>query len=132
MVIDKMSSTRSCIFLDYVPDAALPALYSAATAFIYPSLYEGFGFPIIEAMACGVPVISSNNSSMKEIAENAAILIDHPEDDRAIVYELNRIAEDRQIADTLISAGLERSKHYTAKNMAVKMLALYHQLMSEI
>ena len=64
------------VFTDYVPQEDLVALYSGCRVFVYPSLYEGFGLPILEAMACGAPVITSNNSSMVEIAKEVAILID--------------------------------------------------------
>ena len=129
-VMDKMFTSGKCIFLDYVPDDALPALYSAALAFVFPSLYEGFGFPVVEAMACGVPVITSKNSSLKEIAEGAAVLIDAPEDDQALLQAMQRIVQDNKLQDTLIARGLERAKKYSSESMAKKMLSLYDRLLS--
>ena len=131
-IMDKVFSSGKCIFLDYVPDDVLPALYSSALAFVYPSLYEGFGFPVVEAMACGVPVISSNNSSLKEIAEDAAILIDDPEDDRVLLQEMERISDDEVLKDNLISQGLKRSKKYGIDRMSKKMILLYDQLLNQI
>lgn len=130
-LMNKMFSNGKCIFLDYVPDETLPALYSAALAFVYPSLYEGFGFPVVEAMACGVPVISSNNSSLKEIAEGAAVLIDAPEDDQVLLQEMQRIADDQALRDNLVSAGLERAKRYDIDSMAAKMISLYESLLKQ-
>jgi glycosyltransferase involved in cell wall biosynthesis len=127
-IMNKMFSNDRCIFLDYVPDDALPGLYSAALAFIYPSLYEGFGFPVVEAMACGTPVITSNNSSLKEIAEGAAILIDNPEDDKVILQELQRIADDQRLRGNLFSLGIDRVKKYGIDSMATKMISLYKRL----
>ncbi len=74
----------------YVPDADLPALYGAARAFIFPSLYEGFGFPVAEAMACGCPVITATVSSMPEVAGDAALLVD-PLDVSAIGSAMGKI-----------------------------------------
>jgi glycosyltransferase involved in cell wall biosynthesis len=92
----------------YVPDEALPALYADATAFVYPSLYEGFGMPVMEAMACGAPVITSNVSSLPEAAGGAGLLVD-PLDVRAISNAMARVARDEQLAADLRERGRERA-----------------------
>src|SRR5262249_36515713 len=80
-------------FTGYGPRAELPRLFSGATAFVYPSLLEGFGLPIVEAMACGTPVITSNNSALKEVAGQAALLVD-PSDVSTLTEALVRVADD--------------------------------------
>lgn len=114
--------------LGYVRDDDLPALYSAASAFVYPSIYEGFGLPVIEAMACGTPVITTNGSSMKEIAEGAAILVDDPADEREISRQLSRLFEDQEIAADLTRLGLERSKQYTSQQFAAKHVEFFRSI----
>src|SRR5207244_11322868 len=78
-------------FMGYVPREDLPALFSGAAAFVYPSLLQGFGLPVVEAMACGAPVITSNNSSMKEVAGDAAILV-YPRNVREMTEAMARVA----------------------------------------
>ena len=80
-------------------------------------------------MACGVPVISSNNSSLKEIAEGAAILIDDPEDDKVLLWEMQRIVDDQTLKENLVSLGLERAKKYGIDRMSLKMISLYNRLL---
>ena len=105
-------------FLGYVPREDLPALFSGAAAFVYPSLLEGFGLPVVEAMACGAPVITSDNSSMKEVAGGAAVLVD-PLDVRALTEALVKVSEDQQLRRDLSAKGLKRaadfSWHQTAR-----------------
>src|SRR5438876_1107159 len=95
-------------FLGYVPRADLPGLFSGATALVYPSLLEGFGLPIVEAMACGAPVITSNNSSMREVAGNAAVLVD-PRNVREMTEAMVRIAEDQSLRQELSARGVKRA-----------------------
>ncbi|QWF16146.1 glycosyltransferase [Lysobacter capsici] len=99
--------------LGYVPLDDMPALYSMATAFVYPSLYEGFGLPVVEAMACGVPVITSRNSSLLEIGEGASLLLDNPEDSDEIARGLQRIAEDPAFAQGLRESGSARALNFS-------------------
>src|SRR5262249_47853209 len=91
--------------LGYVPPAEVPPLFSGATAFVYPSLLEGFGLLIVEAMGCGTPVITSNNSSMKEVAGQAALLVD-PLDVREMSAALSCVAEDADLRQDLSKRGL--------------------------
>jgi glycosyltransferase involved in cell wall biosynthesis len=113
-------------FLGYVPRADLPGLFSGATAFVYPSLLEGFGLPVIEAMACGAPVITSNNSSMKELGEGAAALID-PRDTREITEALARVAEDSAFRNDLSKKGLNRASQFSWERTAQLTLDIYRE-----
>lgn len=110
--------------LGYVPESDLPALYSHATAFVYPSLYEGFGLPVVEAMACGTPVITSNGSSMAEIGEDAALLVD-PLDEGAIAQALERVASDTALREDLRGRGLARAALYSWRRTGRETVAAY-------
>ena len=83
--IDKLNIRDDVVFTGYVQDEDLPALYNAADLFVYPSLYEGFGLPPLEAMACGTPVITSNTSSLPEVVGDAGIMIDP--------YDVDKLAD---------------------------------------
>lgn len=105
----------------------LPYLYSGAEAFIMPSLYEGFGIPVIEAMACGTPVITSNRASMPEIAADAALLVD-PLSVEDIAGAMQVIASDPTRRDKLVQTGLERAKEFSWEKTARETLSLYQTL----
>jgi glycosyltransferase involved in cell wall biosynthesis len=111
------------IRLGYVPDADLPALYSAADAFCFPSLYEGFGLPVLEAMACGTPVVTSNLSSLPEISGEAALLVDPASVDE-ISAALIRVLTDQEERARLTAAGLKRSREFTWSRTADETLSL--------
>lgn len=106
----------------FVADVDLPLLYGAATAFIFPTLYEGFGFPIVEAMACGCPVITSDISSMPEVADGAALLVD-PLSVTAIRSAMQRLTEDAGLRDRLAAAGLCRAADFSWEKSAAETLA---------
>ncbi len=99
-------------FPGYVDEADLAALYTGAEAFVFPSLYEGFGFPVLEAMRCEVPVICSNTSSLPEVAGDAALLID-PTDVDAIADAIGRVMGDGDLRQTLIERGRERPRRFS-------------------
>lgn len=105
----------------------LRLLYSHATAFLFPSIYEGFGFPILEAMACGAPVITSNVTALPEVAGDAALLI-NPRDETEMLKALLRIVEDRSFRQTLIAKGLKRANRFTWQRTAEETLAVYEEL----
>jgi glycosyltransferase involved in cell wall biosynthesis len=113
-------------FLGYVPLDDLAALYNAATVFVYPSLYEGFGLPVLEAMQCGCPVISSNATSLPEVAGEAAILV-NPHDQDQMVDSLFSVITDVTQAQALRETGLKQSQLFSWKRCAEETLAAYHQ-----
>ena len=98
--------------LDYVQDSDLPRLYSSAKLFLYLSLYEGFGLPIIEAMACGCPVISGDSSSLPEASGGASLLI-HPSTPEIISSSINKLLQDKILRKYLIDKGLEWSNNFS-------------------
>ncbi len=123
-LVQKLKIDEKVVFTGYVPDEDLPALYSAATCFVYPSFYEGFGIPIIEAMACGCPVITSNNSSMKEIAGNAAILVD-PYNITDIQNAIELLIADKAIRINKGKEGIIQAKKFSWEKMVLKTKEIY-------
>jgi glycosyltransferase involved in cell wall biosynthesis len=113
-------------FLDYVPDEELAALYSGAVAFIFPSLYEGFGIPPLEAMACGCPVIASKVASLPEVCGEAAVYVD-PCDNDSIAGGIFKTANDKQLQDTLRQKGLERVKSFSYREAAEKLVKILYE-----
>ena len=112
----------------YCPEADLPALYSGASVLVYPSLYEGFGMPILEAMACGTPVIASNRGAMAEVAGDAAVLVD-PEDTAAIADAVSRLLEDASARESLAARGLERAAAFSWEAAARRTRAVFQEAM---
>ena len=115
------------IFTGYVSDQDLPYFYSAASVFVYPSFYEGFGIPVLEAMACGCPVVTSNNSSMKEIAGNAALLVD-PYSVDSIKNAMKAILKDVTLQKILSKKGITHARNFTWKLCAEKTLKVYNEI----
>lgn len=115
------------IFTGYVPDADLSTLYSGATAFIYPSLYEGFGLPVLEAMQCGTPVITSNTTSLPEVAGDAGILVD-PQDQAALCQAMLNLLGNRQLCHELSQKGVERASNFSWEKCAADTVAAYKEV----
>jgi alpha-1,3-rhamnosyl/mannosyltransferase len=107
--------------LGFVSDEELPALYAEATLFAYPSLEEGFGLPVIEAMAAGTPVLTSGRSALREVAEGAALVVD-PTDTGSIAGGLERLLSDPELADQLTRSGRERAARFTWERTARETL----------
>ncbi len=110
--IDALKLTNQIKFLSYVPYSELPKIIGQAIALVMPSLWEGFGLPVLEAMACGTPVITSNLSSLPEVTGDAALLVD-PYDGEAIAGAMNAIAADSSLRNQLQQASLARAKHFS-------------------
>jgi len=110
--------------LGFVADFDLPALYGAAGAFVYPSLFEGFGLPPVEAMACACPVVSSTRGSLAEVVDDAALTID-PDNTPEIAGALSRIAADPAEQDRLRVAGLARAQQFTWSACAAETIQAY-------
>lgn len=111
----------------HVPDQDLAAMYTGAAALVYPSLYEGFGLPILEAMACGCPVICSSAASMPEAAGDAALFID-PEDKDSLVHAMETLVGDTSLCRNLKTAGLSRAKQFTWENTARRTLDIFRRV----
>lgn len=112
------------MFLNYVPEAELPALYSHALACVYPSSFEGFGFPVLEAMACGTPVLTSSTTSLGELGRDAAWLVD-PEDTDAIRKGLVALATNETLRHDLRQRGLARAQSYSWAETGRRTLEAY-------
>lgn len=116
-------------FLDYVPDDDLPGLFAACDAFVFPSLYEGFGLPPLEAMACGAPVVASGTSSLPEILGDAALFA-NPRDAGGIAAAIERVITDGVLRDELRAKGFAQSKKYSWERAADETLKVYASVMS--
>jgi glycosyltransferase involved in cell wall biosynthesis len=123
-LVQRLGLAERVRFLGYVPDDDLPALYSAATVFAYPSLYEGFGLPVLEAMACGTPVVTSSVSATAEVAGDAALLID-PRDTQALAGAIGHLLSDEALHADLRARGLERAGQFSWERAARETLLLY-------
>lgn len=124
----KNSPVRSdIILLDYVPASERVYLYNLAKVFAYPSLYEGFGFPPLEAMACGTPVVASATSSLPEIIGTAGVLVD-PYNPSAIALAIEQILSNKTLADELIEKGLVQAKKFSWRQTAQKYLELFENI----
>jgi glycosyltransferase involved in cell wall biosynthesis len=110
--VEELDLTRSVRFLGYVSTDELAVLYSSCRAFVYPSLYEGFGLPVLEAMACGAPVITSNASSLPEVAGDSALTLD-PESPESMADAMNSVLGDRSLRSELRHKGMERSRLFS-------------------
>ncbi len=116
-------------FIGFARDEDLPALYSEAVCLAYPSLYEGIGFPILEAMACGIPVVTSNISSMPEVAGEAALLVD-PYNVEILSSALWRVLNNESLRAELIRRGFQQAAQFTWEHAARQLRAIYQQLLS--
>ncbi|MEM7736736.1 MAG: glycosyltransferase family 1 protein [Deinococcota bacterium] len=112
--------------LGYVPDESMTSLYSHALGFVFPSLEEGFGLPVLEAMACGAPVITSNRSSLPEVAGDAGLLV-NPQNPDEIANAMRQLAGDENLRHTLRDKGIARAKTFTWQRTAQETLEVIYQ-----
>ena len=124
--VARLGLTDWVILPGYLSDDDLVALYNFADVFVYPSLYEGFGLPVIEAMACGTPVITSNVSSLPEVAGDAAVFID-PRSEMEICAALEQLINDPDLRNRLRTAGLERAGQFSWRSTAERTIEAYRQ-----
>jgi len=128
-LIESMESRDRVIRVGHVPYTDLPAFYNLANVFVYPSVYEGFGLPPLESMACGTPVITSNISSMPEFVGEAGILIP-PNDEGALLMALQLILRDDALHQKLSEEAPKQAAHFTWKHTAEKTLQVYNRVLS--
>src|SRR5207245_964423 len=118
--------SSSVRWVGLIPDADLPAFYAGATCFVYPSLFEGFGLPLLEAMACGCPVVSSDRTACPEVVGAAGLLVD-PEDVTAIAAAIARVLDDEALRADLRDRGLARSRLFTWGECARRTLGVLRE-----
>ena len=127
ILLKKYNLEKDVIFIGFLPEDDLIMLYNTAEIFIFPSLYEGFGFPPLEAMACGCPVISSNATSLPEVLGSAGILVD-PLDAEGIALNIENILSDQDLKNNLIEKGLNHVKNFSWDKAAEETLSIFKEL----
>ncbi len=130
-LIETLKLTDKVSYIGAVPDQDLKGLYGGAEIFIYPSLHEGFGIPCIEAMKCGVPVIASHSGAIPEITQDAALLVTHPTDAKALSEAIQQLMQNKQYHGELIRRGLKRSRSFSWEKSAQQLIRLYQQVLGE-
>ncbi len=128
--LENSPAQGAVIFPGFVPDADLPAVYASAQALAFPSEFEGFGLPVLEAMACGTPVVCSNTSSLPEVAGDAALLID-PLDADALTDALRRVLTASDLAIDLRARGFAQAARFSWARAALETLAVYRRAMGQ-
>lgn len=126
--VDRLGLKDRVHFIGFADDADLPALYGAARCVAFPSVYEGFGLPVLESMACGTPVVTSNVSSLVEVAGDATLLVD-PLSVEQITGALVRLLSDDSLRTTLIQRGYEQASRFTWEKAATQLRNLYHSIL---
>jgi glycosyltransferase involved in cell wall biosynthesis len=118
-------------FLGYLPEETLAVMYRLAGVFVFPSLYEGFGLPPLEAMASGTPVVTSNMSSLPEVAGDAAVLVD-PYDPQAIADGIYRVLTDERLRRDLVLKGIARAGQFSWEQSVRRIRAIYGEVSGEV
>ncbi|MAZ41045.1 hypothetical protein CL654_02920 [bacterium] len=126
--IEKHDLEENIIFLGHLNDGQLSYLYKRALAFVFPTLIEGFGMPVVEAMDCGVPVITSNVSSLKEVGANGSALLVDPYDPEAIARAMGQVARDQNLRGSLIKKGALQVKNFSWEKAAREMLVVLNEV----
>ena len=129
-LLKKLSSldiTEAVIFVDNISELSLAYSYSSAILLAYPSLYEGFGLPPLEAMACGCPVVTTNTSSLPEVVGEAGIMV-NPYDTHSLVQAMRRVLTDDKLRDSMVRKGLEQSKKFCWEKAAEMTLRVYNKV----
>jgi len=126
-VINEFDLDENVIITGWIPEADMPYIYNGASLFVFPSLYEGFGIPLLEAMACGVPVAASNIASIPEVVKNSALLF-NPENKDDMAEKMAKILLDKQLAGELTNSGFARIKDFSLAKCAQETLALIEKM----
>lgn len=126
-LIERLGLRDDVIFADYVPERDLPALYNIADVFAFPSRYEGFGLPPLEAMACGCPVVASNSSSLPEVMGEAGIMV-NPDDVEGLAQAISKVLENQALREELIAKGLERAERFSWEKTSRETIEVYKGL----
>jgi glycosyltransferase involved in cell wall biosynthesis len=124
----RLGNGADVVLLGYVPDHLLLQEYRAADIFVYPSIYEGFGLPIVEAMACGTPVVTTTGGSLPEVAGDAALIVD-PYDVDAIARAIAQLIDDPSLRRDLVARGRSRAAEYTWRSAADRLVAVYERVL---
>jgi glycosyltransferase involved in cell wall biosynthesis len=124
---DNSQMKEQIIFTDYVPETDLPALYTGATCFVYPSYFEGFGIPPLEAMRCGTPTITGNRTCFPEIIADGGLMVD-PFDERAILEAILQVFSDSNLRADLRKKGIKRASLFDWKETARQTLSVYEKV----
>lgn len=127
--VKELGLEKQVIFPGFVPNETLPLLYAAADLLVFPSLFEGFGIPLLEAMASGTPVCASNISSLPEVMGDAGLLFD-PMEPAAIAVAMHRLLEDRELRERLIARGLARAPRFTWDQASARVVEAIHRTAS--
>ena len=120
-----LRSKNSVRLLGYVDEEWLPLLYNGASCFAFPSLYEGFGLPLLEAMACGCPVVTSGVSAIPEVVGSAGLMLEDPRDKNLLAEAMSRILEDKDLRARLGAEGIKQASHFTWQNTARETLKVF-------
>lgn len=127
--LQALGLTEQVIFPGYVAEADLAAIYQLATVFAFPSLYEGFGLPPLEAMACGTPVVSSHSSSLPEVIGQAGLLVE-PTDSRALYQAIHRLLSDEALRADLRQRGLAQAQRFSWQKAVAELVAAYETMLT--
>ena len=125
--VRELELDKYIVFTGFVPDEDLPALYSGAELFVFPSIYEGFGLPVLEAMSCGTPVVTSNVSSLPEVAGNAGFLVD-PYDSKAILQGIETVLSDTHRQEQMQQAGYLQARQFSWRKTAEETYNVYREV----
>jgi glycosyltransferase involved in cell wall biosynthesis len=127
--VEELELTGDVLFPGYIPPDELPLWYNAAELFVYPSLYEGFGLPPLEAMACGTPVITSNVSSLPEVVGEAGLTVD-PMDSMGLAEAMNQVLADEALRQSMRERGLSRASRFSWAKAARETVGVYRRALS--
>jgi glycosyltransferase involved in cell wall biosynthesis len=130
VAIERLAARGELVWTGYVTEDDLPTVYSGASLFAFPSLYEGWGLPVVEAMACGTPAITTTSSSLPEAAGDAAILVD-PADTGALAREMERVLFDEELRARMTERGLAHARRFPWRRPAERVLGLFRELADE-